>query len=132
MVYPVTANAYANYKQSSIETTPPEKLLLMLFDGGIKFIYHAKMAIERGDFDTAHHNLVKVQDILTELIVSLDMEKGGDIAINLRSLYAFYLNEIVEANLSKNVQKLGPVMDFFREFRTVWEQASLLAKKAGR
>lgn len=118
------ANAYANYKQASVETATPEKLLLMLFDGGIKFLNQGKMAIEKRDYSEANKTLVKVQDILYELMVSLDVEKGGEMASNLYKLYDFYRNEVMKANISKDAELLPPVLEFLRLYRDMWAEAA--------
>jgi len=122
------AHAYANYKQASAETASPERLLLMLFDGGIKFLCLGKIAVEKKDFETAHNNLMNVQDILLELMVSLDMEKGGEIASNLYKLYDFYRNEVIKANVKKDAELLVPVLDFMRLYRDVWAEAARIAR----
>lgn len=121
-------NAYANYKQASVETATPEKLLLMLFDGGIKFLNLGKLAIEQKDYSSAHKNFVKVQDILFELRVSLDMDKGGEIATNLYKLYDFYRNEVIKANITKDAELLPPVLEFFRLYRDMWTEAARMAR----
>ena len=118
------ANAYANYKQASVETATPEKLLLMLFDGGIKFLNLGKLAIEQKDYSSANKSLVKVQDILFELMVSLDMDKGGEIAANLYKLYEFYRNEVIKANITKDAELLLPVLEFLRLYRDMWAEAA--------
>lgn len=122
------ANAYAAYKQATVETATPERLLLMLFDGGIRFLNQGKQAIEKKDYPSAHKWLAKVQDILSELMVTLDMEKGGDIARNLYELYDFYRNEVVQANIKKNAQLLQPVLEFFRFYRDMWAEAARLVR----
>ena len=122
------ANAYANYKQTSIETATPEKLLLMLFDGGIKFLNLGMLAIEQKDYSSTNKWLVKVQDILFELMVSLDMDKGGEIASNLYKLYDFYRNEVIKANIAKDTKLLPPVLEFLRLYRDMWAEAARTAR----
>ena len=122
------ANAYASYKQASVETATPEKLLLMLFDGGIKFLNQGNLAIEKKDYSSAHKWLIKVQDILSELMVTLDMKKGGEIATNLYKLYDFYRNEVIKANISKDGELLLPVLEFFRLYRDMWAEAAKTAR----
>lgn len=122
------ANAYAKYKQASVETATPEKLLLMLFDGGIKFLNQGKLAIEKKDYASADKNLIKVQDILFELMVSLDMAKGGEISSNLYKLYDFYRNELIKANISKDTERLLPVLEFLRLYRGMWAEAAQKAR----
>ena len=78
------------YQQISINTAPPEKLVVMLYSAALKNLQQGKKAIEDKQYDVANQKLCRVQDILAELNNSLDMEKGGQIASNLRALYEFY------------------------------------------
>jgi len=122
------ANVYANYKRASVDTATPEKLLHMLFDGGIRFLNLGKLAIEQKDYSSANKNFVKVQDILYELMVSLDMDKGGEIAANLYKLYDFYRNEVMKANITKDAELLPPVFEFLRLYRDMWTEAGRVAR----
>lgn len=119
---------YAAYKQSSVETATPEKLLLMLFNGGIKFLRQAQAALGEKDFAQADVYLGKVQDILTELMTTLDMEKGGQLSVNLYQLYDFYRKEVIAANTKKDGAVLGPVLEFFQEFRDTWAEVAQKAR----
>lgn len=119
---------YQQYKRSAVETSTPEKLLLMLFDGAIRFINQGKVAISEKRFDDANTLLLKVQDIFSELMKTLDMEKGGDIAKNLIELYAFYQKEVIQANMKKDIARLEPVLEFFQTFRSAWAETANLAR----
>ncbi|GAB6173399.1 flagellar export chaperone FliS [Paradesulfitobacterium aromaticivorans] len=120
-------NQYEVYRQRAVETASPAKLLIMLYDGAIRFLQQGKAALEAGDFEKANAHLLKVQDILSELIVSLDLSQG-EIAENLYQLYDFYLHEVIKANIEKKAAYLEPVEDFLRGYRDMWIEA---AKKAG-
>lgn len=119
---------YAAYKQSAVETSTPDKLLLMLFNGGIKFLHQAQAALGRSDFAQADVYMGKVQDILTELMMTLDMEKGGQLSVNLYQLYDFYRKELIAANMKKDETILTPVLEFFQEFREIWAEAAQKAR----
>ena len=120
-------NPYAKYKQQSVNTATPEELTLMLYDGCIKFINIAKIAIEEKDFQSAHKNIIKAEDILTEFIITLNMDY--EISKNLKELYVFYYNLLVEANLKKDIQKLEQVKEFVVDIRNTWKEAMILARK---
>lgn len=120
-------NPYSNYRKTSVETATPEKLLLMLFDGAIKFSRQAKQELEKGNIAQAHEFLIKTQNILSELHDTVDID-AGEVAKNLKGLYAFYRLEVVKANVQKDAKLLGPVIDFLVDFRTMWEEAAKLAK----
>lgn len=116
-------NPYQAYKQVAVETAPPERLLLMLYDGAIRFLTQAKDAMEKRDYETSNKWLGKVQDIFSELMITLDLEQG-EIAENLYKLYDFYKNELIMANVEKNVQRLQPVAEFLEMFRDTWSEAA--------
>ncbi len=121
-------NPQAAYKQASVETASPEKLLVMLYAGAVKFLRQAEKALQENKHAEAHNSLAKVQDIISELNITLNMEQGGEIAVNLRELYTFYFNEVVQANLKKDASKLIPVIEFFETFRDVWMETAKLAR----
>jgi flagellar secretion chaperone FliS len=120
----LSSNPYNKYKETSINTAPPAKLLLMLYDGIIKLLHQAVSALEDNNIVLTNEILKKVQAIIIELMVTLDMEKGGEIATNLYRLYDFYLNEVIQANIKKDVQRLNPVIGFFQQFRETWAEAA--------
>ncbi len=116
------------YKQVAVDTASPEKLLVMLYTGIMKFLRLAEKALEEKKMDEANENLTKVQNIIIELYSTLDVEKGGEIAVNLQDLYLFYYGETIKANLSKDVAYLKPVIKFFEIFRDVWIDAAKIAR----
>ncbi|NLL52125.1 MAG: flagellar export chaperone FliS [Peptococcaceae bacterium] len=124
----IKANPQKAYQQVSIQTAPPEKLLIMLYSAAIKNLQQGKKAIEDKQFDLASKSLCKVQDILVELNNSLDMEKGGEIASNLRDLYEFYEGEVIKANLKKDPAYLQPVLEFLQSYRDVWIEAAKIVR----
>jgi flagellar protein FliS len=117
-------NPYAQYQQTQIETAPPERLLLMLYDGAIRFCHTAKIAMQNKDVKTANANCIKVQNILTELMVTLRMDVGGDLARNLFDLYEYMRNQTIQANMNKDPQPLEHVMAHLKELREAWAQAA--------
>ena len=118
----------AAYKQVAVETASPEKLLIMLYTGAIKFLKQAEIALQENNQEDVHNSLTKVQDIISELNITLDMERGGEIAVNLRELYIFYYNEVLQANLKKDGVKLVPVIEFFESFRDMWIETAKIAR----
>ena len=120
--------AQTAYKQSAVETASPEKLLVMLYSGVVKFLRQAEKALKDNNHQEAHNSLTRVQDIIDELNLTLDMDQGGEIAVNLRDLYTFYYNEVVQANLKKDASRLSPVIEFFESFRDVWIETAKIAR----
>jgi len=115
-------NAYQQYQQNSIMLASPQKLLLMLYDGAIRFIKAAREAMEQKDFEGTNYNLGRAQDIISELNYSLDME--FDISKNLRSLYNFINDKLIEANIKKNAAILDEIEPLVEDLRNTWYEAS--------
>ena len=114
--------AHKQYKQVQVKTASKEKLLIMLYQGCIKFLRLAKKSIEKEDIQGANNYIIRSQDIIRELMNTLDREKGGEIATNLYSLYDFMNRQLIEANVNKDVEKLEIVEDMMLELLDSWKQ----------
>lgn len=122
-------NAAQNqYKQMAVETASPEKLLIMLYDGAIRFLKQALKELNNNNLESSNMYLLKVQNIIDELIISLNMDH--DISKNLKVLYEFFNERLVQANIEKNSDKITEVMDFLVELREIWGEAVINYKKA--
>ena len=135
-----SSQAYANqakqYKRQQIETATPEELLIMLYEGAIRFLVVAKKAYEKPegpDIQAFHNNLLRSQDIIVEFMTSLDMELGGEMAANLFQLYEYLHYRLVQANIHKDMAMIDEVLDHLRKLKETWEQAIVIAnrEKAG-
>lgn len=115
-------NVYEQYRQTQVQTAKPEQLLLMLYDGAISFLKKAKMAIESKNITEAHTFLIKTQDIIIELMLSLNMEVG-EIAVNLFRLYEYMHYRLVEANVNKDIKPVDEVLRMLQELRDTWDMA---------
>lgn len=124
----VYSNPQAAYRQTAVETASPEKLLVMLYAGTVKFLRQAEKALDEKRYEDAHNSLTRVGDIIAELNMTLNIEDGGEIAVNLRELYTFYSGEVVKANIKKDAAYLQPVIEFFEIFRDVWVETARLAR----
>ncbi|MCD6363809.1 MAG: flagellar export chaperone FliS [Synergistetes bacterium] len=114
--------AYEQYRQMQIQTAKPEQLLLMLYDGAINFLKKAKVAIEEKNIEEAHTSLIRAQDILAELMSSLNMDVG-EIALNLFRLYEYMHYRLVEANVRKDIEPIDEVLGLFQGLKEAWEEA---------
>ena len=119
---PKSQNA-ANYQKIKIETATPEALILMLYDGALRFMTQAELAFEENNIEKINNSLLRVQAIFTELQCSLDREKGGDIATNLERLYIFFNSQLIEANMKKDVSYLQAIRPMVQNLRDTWEVA---------
>lgn len=122
-----TANPYSTYKQNSVNTASKEQLLLMLVDGAVKYTKIAKLAIEKKDIQRAHKELIRVQDIFTELMVTLDMN-AGQFTKDLFNLYEFIKSKLVEANIKKDTKVIEEVLPLIEEVRDMWHEVVKKAK----
>lgn len=123
-----TNNPYDKYKNTQIQTATPGQLILLLYAGAVKFCKLAKKAIEENDIMQANKYIIRIQDIVNELMVSLDMKAGGEIAQNLYSLYDYMLRKLVDANLKKDVSQIDEVEKMIDELKESW---SMAVKKTG-
>lgn len=115
---------YNAYLTTQINTASKEQLLLMLFDGAVKFAHQAKGAIERRDIEAISENCVKVQKIMTELMSALDKEMiASELYRNLMSLYTFCHKRMVAANLERNTGLVDEAIVVLGHLRQVWKDA---------
>lgn len=122
--------AYNAYRDTNVKTASQGRLVVLLYEGAVKqltlansmFDENGKIPVRR--IENFGKALLKAQEIITELQVSLDMEKGGEIAKNLMSLYIFFNKTLTETNISKDQSKLKPVLDMMTELCESWRQAA--------
>lgn len=116
-------NPYQQYKKTQVDTADQGKLVVMLYDGAIRFINIALEEIEKKNIEKIHNNIIKAQDIIIELAVSLDMS-AGDFSESLFSLYMYMNNRLVEANIKKENAPLIEVRGYLMELRDAWYKAA--------
>lgn len=116
-----------HYKSIQVETATPERLLLMLYDGAIRFATVAHAAMIDKQIETAHDHLLKTEAILIELMGSLNHEIGGELAKNLLALYEFMYHHLVQANIKKEPDRIQEVIDLLTGMRQTWAEAALIA-----
>ncbi|MCE3234874.1 MAG: fliS [Vampirovibrio sp.] len=126
-------NPYAKqaeqYKKNQIETASPEEILIMLYEGAIRFLLVAKKANDEKNVEKCHKNIVKAQHIIQEFMASLDMDIGGDMAVNLMRLYEYLNYQLVQANIKKDMALIDEVLDHLRSLKATWEEAIRIAHK---
>jgi flagellar protein FliS len=118
-----TYSNYQNaYKKASVNTLDQNKLIIMLYDGAIKNANFAVQYMESGEIEKVHDSLIKTKNIVTELLATLNMEQGGEIAKNLKSLYSYMFSQLIEANMEKKSEPVLTVIDLLKELRGAWVQ----------
>lgn len=113
-----TSNPYNTYKQNSVNLASGQQLLLMLLDGAVKYTKIARLAILEKDIARAHKELIRVQDIFLELMITMD--KNTKYMEDLYNLYEFVKSELVKANMKKDIKIIDEVLPIIEEIRDMW------------
>lgn len=115
-----------SYKSSTVNTATPGQLVLMLFDGALKFMTMAEAGMQMQDFrqrnEVVNNNLIKAQNILSELQSSLDLKVPGDFAKTMFALYDFMIRQLQEANIQKTSAPIAIVKTQLKSIRDAWEE----------
>lgn len=122
-------NAYQKYKTTSIQSASREKLLLMMYEGAIKFLKKAILAAEQNQIAERGTNIVRVYDIILELNNTLDHNVGGEVAKNLEQLYMFITDQLTQANISGDPQYLRSALKILETLYDGWQKAVEQLKK---
>ena len=122
----VNVNPYHRMLEDKIMTATREELTLILYEGGIKFLNKAIMAVEKKEMTEAHALILRTQDVVREFQLTLDHQYP--ISQDLDALYDYMHRRLVDANIRKDLEILNEVLGMFREFRDTWKEAMKLAK----
>ncbi|MED3549801.1 MULTISPECIES: flagellar export chaperone FliS [Cytobacillus] len=118
---------YEAYQQNSVLTASPGELTLMLYNGCLKFLNQAKKAVQEKNIEAKHTNLSKAQNIISELIVTLNFDY--DIAKDMRKLYDYMNRRLIEANIKNDTDIISEVEELVTEFRDTWKEALIINRK---
>ena len=121
-----TANPYNIYKQNAVNMASSQQLLLMLLDGAVKYTKIARMAILNKDIPRAHKELVRVQDIFLELMITMD--KNTKYMEDLYNIYDFIKNELAKANIKKDITIIDNTLPLIEEIRDMWYEVDAKIK----
>src|ERR1700742_298959 len=116
------ANPTAQYKQASILTAPPGRLVVMLYDGCLRFLFQSAYAMREGDRANSRDRMRRAEAIIDELTVTLDHERGGEIASRLQGIYAFCRRHLMEATAEQDPTKIEEVSELLTELREAWAE----------
>ena len=120
---------YNKYKKASVESASREKLLLMLYEGAIKFTKKAIIAVDDNDIPARCENITRAYDIVLELMNTLDFKVGGEVAENLEQLYMFITDELTRANITGKKEHLQNVLKILETLYDGWKEAVEMLKK---
>jgi len=123
-------NASSTYKETRIKTASQGQLIIMMYDGALKHLNFALELLELnnsekkepGRIEQIGKAVMKAEEIITELMASLDFEQGGEISNNLFALYRWFNRELLEANIAQDIGRIRTVRDMFSELRNAWSQ----------
>ena len=120
-------NAYNAYKQNSVTTVSPGELTLMLYNGCLKFLGKAKVAIEQKNIQEKNINLQKSQAIISELMSTLNMDMP--IAKQMLPLYEYMNRRLIEANIKSDTSIIDEVEGLVTEFRDTWKEVIKITRQ---
>jgi|TARA_B100000470_G_scaffold190883_1_gene157847 flagellar protein FliS len=115
-------SSYRAYHQTSVQTSDQLTLIVMLYDGMLRYLRKAYTCIEAQDIEGTHNYLMRSKDIVNELLSTLRAEKAGEVGGNLRDLYLYMFRRILEANLNKDPQPVQDVIRIAETLRQGWLQ----------
>ena len=116
------ARHYKQYQQDDISTSSQGQLILMMYEGAIKNVSMAIDCIDQKDIPGKGMHIRKAHDIINELSLALDMEKGGDVSIRLERLYQFILSQLTLANIKSETKILKSVLEILNTLLGAWTE----------
>lgn len=118
----MTRNVANIYKQNQVNTASPKELVVMLYEGCIKFLRLAELGLEENQLELVNKNLIKAQNIIEELRLTLNMDVEGDVSKQLAALYDYFLTELFQANIHKDNEKIVYVREQMIELLESWKE----------
>jgi len=122
MNFPTNA-ALARYGAVKVTTASPGNLLVMLYEGLIRFLREAQTAMTAKERARAGERLSRSQAIINHLLASLDFQHAPELCQNLQSLYVFCIGHLLKANLEQDPEKIGEVIRLLTPLRDAWSAA---------
>jgi flagellar protein FliS len=110
----------AAYQDSAVTTQSKGRLIVLLYDGAIKFMKLAIKELEADNFEAKGRYINKAKDIINELNAVLDMNAGGEVAANLRKLYLYMDNRLSEANIKRDPKMIQEVIELMEQLNNSW------------
>jgi flagellar secretion chaperone FliS len=114
-------NGIQSYRETDVSTSDPVKLVIMCYEGAIDSLKLAKENMKEKNFEKKAKAIIKAQDIIDELLCSLDFEKGDVIAANLSRLYNYMLRRIVHGDVNRDISAIDEVIGMLNELLSAWQ-----------
>ena len=116
------SNGIQSYRRTKVMTADPRKLVMLCYEGAIDNLKVGKQRIAEEDYEGRSKSLGKAQDIIGELLCSLNSEEGGSIAKGLDSLYNYMLRRIIHADLKNDLRAIEEVIGMLTELKAAWQE----------
>jgi flagellar secretion chaperone FliS len=110
------------YRINEVSTSSQGRLIIMMYEGAIKFASMAVQSIDKGDIVKQGEYITKTHDIINELSLALDLKKGGEVALRLESLYQYMLSQLTLANIKSDRKTLETIIKILGPLSEAWEQ----------
>lgn len=114
------SRAASSYLQTEVQSRTPLELVVMLYDGAIRFLNSARSAIERNDIAARRDSISRALAVLSELQSTLDMEQGGEVAVSLDKLYTYLNGRLIDASFKKDVRPIDEALKVLTTLRGAW------------
>lgn len=115
------------YQKNKFDTASPGELTLMLYNGCLKFIKLSKEAISNNQVETRNVNLIKAQNVIRELMVTLKVET--EVGKNMLQMYDYILHHLTEANINNDIKALEEAEQYVIQFRDTWKEVIMINRK---
>jgi flagellar protein FliS len=115
------SNPYSQYQKTQVTTASREKVLLMLYEGAIRFTKHAHAAMKQGKIAEKGKFISKATAILSELMATLDFKAGGQLAVDLENLYVYMIDRLIEGNIKNDPECLVNVEQLLMTLYDAWK-----------
>jgi len=118
-------NGIQSYRKTDVSTSDPVRLVIMCYEGAIDSLKMAKEKMKEKDYEKKAKAIINAQEIIDELLCSLDFEKGSTIASNLSSLYNYMLRRIIYGDVNKDMGAIDEVIGMLNELLSAWREVAL-------
>ena len=117
-------NGIQSYRKTNVITSDPGRLVVMCYEGAIENLKLAKQKIKEKEYEKKEKAIIKAQDIINELLCSLDFERGAAIANNLRSIYNYMLRRILYGDVNRDIDAIDEVIRLLNELLSAWREVA--------
>jgi flagellar protein FliS len=114
--------ALSAYKETSVLTVDSLSLVVMLYEEGIRYLKEALEAYEKKEYEKKAERLIYGMEVISELLASLDLERGGEIAKNLRDIYTFMLRELLLFDAEEKPERIKSVIEMLQQLKEAFEE----------